>query len=260
MKRAWFNGSLLVGLSILLILTVSRPTNEDISTNVDVPWSCALAFLNHPKINASAFQKNCDFFVIQDRKDINQVLIKAASLHAPKKFNDLLPDIIKLSLKFKVDPLWVFSIIQVESSFNENAKSKKNAIGLMQILPPTGSFLLKKLYKIEVPADSVGTFLSDPLINLEMGIAYLRILLNYFDNDYLSATVAYNMGPTWLKKKLDSDGINAINSFATHKYFLKVKDIYQGVTYKLYEINKATSNKVVESKKFTFRQFLANIN
>ena len=49
-------------------------------------------------------------------------------------------DIInKNASKYKIDPLLVAAIIQVESKYLPKAQSPVGAIGLMQIMPVTGS-------------------------------------------------------------------------------------------------------------------------
>src|SRR6188472_2689233 len=43
----------------------------------------------------------------------------------------------KYSGDYKFDPLWVMSIIRVESHFAASAESNRGAVGLMQLLPST---------------------------------------------------------------------------------------------------------------------------
>ncbi|NMR96128.1 lytic transglycosylase domain-containing protein, partial [Vibrio parahaemolyticus] len=56
--------------------------------------------------------------------------------------------VYKYSTEFNLDPFLVLSIIKVESNFNENAISSKNARGLMQIGETTAKWAAEEL-KIE---------------------------------------------------------------------------------------------------------------
>src|SRR5947207_15390878 len=47
------------------------------------------------------------------------------------------PIINKYAGEYKCDPLWVMSIIKVESGFLPRAQSPRGAVGLMQLLPST---------------------------------------------------------------------------------------------------------------------------
>jgi len=81
-----------------------------------------------------------------------------------------------------VRPDLVKAVVQVESAFNPYAKSPKGAMGLMQLMPST--------------AQQFGVHNAfNPVENVRAGVAYLRQLLDrYQDNEEL-ALAAYNAGP-----------------------------------------------------------------
>jgi soluble lytic murein transglycosylase-like protein len=84
---------------------------------------------------------------------------------------------------FKVDPALVRAIIHAESAFNPLARSRKGAMGLMQLMPNTAS--------------DMGVFnLSDPKQNIRGGVKYLATLLESFKGNEMLATAAYNAGPS----------------------------------------------------------------
>jgi soluble lytic murein transglycosylase-like protein len=73
------------------------------------------------------------------------------------------------------------ALIAVESSFDANAVSPKNAQGLMQLIPATAvRFGVKNAYH--------------PLENLKGGLAYLQWLMAYFKGDVALVLAAYNAG------------------------------------------------------------------
>ncbi|MEE9234494.1 MAG: lytic transglycosylase domain-containing protein [Candidatus Acidoferrales bacterium] len=80
-----------------------------------------------------------------------------------------------------VDPLLIHAIIQVESAWNPRARSRKGALGLMQLMPATGArFGVRDFF--------------DPKQNVTGGVRYLRFLLDRFDNDPELALAGYNAG------------------------------------------------------------------
>ncbi len=85
------------------------------------------------------------------------------------------------SEKYGVDPDLVKSVIKVESNFNPNAISSKNAMGIMQLVPETA-----KDYKVNDPFD--------PEDNIDGGVRVLRDLMDYFNNNLKLALAAYNAG------------------------------------------------------------------
>jgi soluble lytic murein transglycosylase-like protein len=81
-----------------------------------------------------------------------------------------------------VSPELVRAVIQVESAFNPRAVSSKGAMGLMQLMPATAREL-----GVDDPFH--------PEDNIRGGVAYLRQLLDRYDNDVELALAAYNAGP-----------------------------------------------------------------
>ncbi len=82
----------------------------------------------------------------------------------------------------QLDPDFVASVISVESGFNPRAVSKKNARGLMQLVPGTSARLeVKDVF--------------DPRQNLDGGARYLRELLDRYGQNTALALAAYNAGP-----------------------------------------------------------------
>ena len=89
--------------------------------------------------------------------------------------------IVKISAnKHNVDEKLVLAIMKTESSFKSNAISNKGAIGLMQIMKPTGDWL------------NVND-LTDYRQNIDGGVRYLKFHLNLFKDTKL-AVAAYNAG------------------------------------------------------------------
>jgi hypothetical protein len=81
-----------------------------------------------------------------------------------------------------LDPALVASVIAVESRFDPRAVSRKNAQGLMQLLPVTAARL-----GVRDPFN--------PQENVAAGTRYLAELLERFSGDLRLALAAYNAGP-----------------------------------------------------------------
>ncbi|GAC1438342.1 MAG: hypothetical protein NVSMB68_10080 [Thermoanaerobaculia bacterium] len=96
------------------------------------------------------------------------------------------PLIEKYAKQFRVDATLVRAVIQVESDFNPMCVSRKNARGLMQLMPET-----VKHYGV--------TSVHDPEQNIRAGILHLREFLEMF-GDLPRALAAYNAGPNAVLK------------------------------------------------------------
>jgi soluble lytic murein transglycosylase-like protein len=99
-----------------------------------------------------------------------------AALVNPGVFN---PIIERASAEHGVDARLVRAVIQVESGYRPRARSRKGAMGLMQLMPETA-----RLYSVADP--------NDPATNIDAGTRHLRTLLDRFDLAH--ALAAYNAG------------------------------------------------------------------
>jgi len=84
--------------------------------------------------------------------------------------------------KHGVDEELISSVITAESAFNPRAISRKQARGLMQLMPATASQL--------AVSDAF-----DPVQNVDAGARYLKLLLEKYGQDLTLALAAYNAGP-----------------------------------------------------------------
>ena len=91
----------------------------------------------------------------------------------------------------------VLAVILVESSGNAFAVSKAGAIGLMQLRPATAEAVAAE---IGLPWTGPA-LLFDPLANVQLGVAYLRQLIERY-GDVETALAAYNWGPTHIASRL----------------------------------------------------------
>jgi soluble lytic murein transglycosylase-like protein len=117
--------------------------------------------------------------------------------------------IFNLGRKYKINPALILAVIRVESSFNNFSYSDMGAVGLMQIKPITGLYLIKK-YSIKSKKFNYNThyieylpvnYLYNPSLNIRIGARYLLSLLYEF-KDLKLALFAYNVGPTFVYRTL----------------------------------------------------------
>ena len=87
----------------------------------------------------------------------------------------------RLAPRYTLDPALVLALIEIESNFDPNAHSAKDAQGLMQLIPTTAARFSVQNIK-------------HPLQNLKGGMAYLRWLLDRFEGNLRLALAGYNAG------------------------------------------------------------------
>lgn len=83
--------------------------------------------------------------------------------------------------RYRLSPALLHAVIRAESAYNHRAVSHAGAQGLMQLMPATAA-----RYGVK---DSF-----DPADNIRGGSAYLRFLLDLFDQDVKLAVAGYNAG------------------------------------------------------------------
>jgi soluble lytic murein transglycosylase-like protein len=101
-----------------------------------------------------------------------------------RRFDDV---IVQHARNQGIRPDLVRAVIQVESAFDPHAVSPKGAQGLMQLMPDTAREL-----GVRNPFN--------PDDNIRGGTAYLRQLLDRYDNNEVLALAAYNAGPNAVDK------------------------------------------------------------
>lgn len=113
------------------------------------------------------------------------------------------------SAQYKVDADLIASVIAVESNFEPKAISRRDARGLMQLLPETAARLgVRDIF--------------DPRENIDAGTRYLGDLLRRYDNNLVLALAAYNAGPETVAK------FGSVPPYAeTISYVRRVKRAYE---------------------------------
>ncbi|MCZ6528071.1 MAG: transglycosylase SLT domain-containing protein [Candidatus Dadabacteria bacterium] len=115
-------------------------------------------------------------------------LPQANRLSFPKGYKEIVGPYAK---KYGVDELLVYSIIREESRFQKDVVSPADAVGLMQLIPPTARSVARQ---IGINGFSTA-MLTIPRINIEMGIFYFKQVLDKFNGDVELALASYNAGP-----------------------------------------------------------------
>jgi soluble lytic murein transglycosylase len=111
--------------------------------------------------------------------------------------------------RYSIDADLVRAVIKAESDFEPNARSRKGAMGLMQLMPDTA-----RLYNV------LNAF--DPVDNVEGGVRHLRMLLERYQGDLRLSLAAYNAGSGAVEK------YGGIPPFAeTREYVRRVLRFYE---------------------------------
>ncbi len=129
-----------------------------------------------------------------------------------------------MSEKYEISENVIFAIIKTESNFAPNAKSRKNALGIMQIKSETFEFVCNN-FELGYSANDI--FDADK--NIQVGVCYLSYLIDKFK--VLDVAIcAYNAGEgnvsKWLlDKRYSIDQINLIEIpfKETREYLSKIK-------------------------------------
>ena len=119
-----------------------------------------------------------------------------------REMRSLSRTIVTEARRHRLDPRLVLAVVHVESRYDTYAVSDKQAMGLMQMLPSTGEWLAAQVGVVWQGPQT----LFDPISNVRLGVAYLRMLLDRYDGNLSAALVAYNWGPAHVDGRL-RDGV-----------------------------------------------------
>lgn len=168
------------------------------------------------------------------KEELKELIMASAPPRFAYRMKEILGPTLELAAYYHVDPFWVLAVMWTESSFDHSSVSSVGAIGFMQIMPATGRFLAKRM-RMEGASPLVGPFkghrriyrhlYKDPLVNIEMGIYYLKFLKEFFKGNVDLATIAYNSGPYAVKWRLRRGRSPKVND-----YLEKVQSAYQELT------------------------------
>jgi len=138
--------------------------------------------------------------------------------------------IVEHSQKYNLDPKLVATVIKAESNFYVFAKSKKGALGLMQITPATGEWISKKLGYEKFDEE----MLYNPETNIKFGCWYIDYLSKHYNYNLKYVFSAYNGGEgnvdKWIENgTIDGDisNVEDIPYPETKKYVQKIRTNYK---------------------------------
>jgi soluble lytic murein transglycosylase-like protein len=184
-------------LTVLLLLGFAGTAQAQIYTWTDANGHLVLS--DH-KQDQTPIQKT---FAVHEAENIRATRYGAAE--RSRSYDDL---ILEHARQQSIRPDLVRAVMQVESAFNPYARSPKGALGLMQLMPAT-----IKQYGVQNPFN--------PAENVRAGVAYLRALLDRYDNNEELALAAYNAGP----KAVDNHGQNVPPYRETKDYVAHVNNL-----------------------------------
>lgn len=98
-----------------------------------------------------------------------------------------------------LEPFLLAAVIKTESNFQSMVRSRKGALGLMQIMPETGHWVAQETGEPPLLPDD----LLDPETNIRLGARYLAYLHGEFGGNSVLALAAYNAGKGNVTRWLD---------------------------------------------------------
>jgi soluble lytic murein transglycosylase-like protein len=167
---------------------------------VNVVWIGVAGYLGHAIVKEKEMIKTvtvlstqCEEYKI--KQEILTILkVKGISLGQGLDIADM---VIEQTNNLNLPVSLVLAVMKKESEFYPNAKSNKNAMGIMQIMPTMWSDYVKKL-KLDVSLQAA----FDPLVNIKVGTRILKDLYDTYklksktESEVWKLTLsAYNAGP-----------------------------------------------------------------
>lgn len=130
--------------------------------------------------------------------------------------------ILKYAQQEDINPLLTISVMRKESTFDPEIDSVVGAVGLMQIVPPTASWVAQQLDMNEYS-------LTDPEDNIRIGTWYLAHNHHRYDDSSLYAVASYNAGTGNVSSWLNRYDTQDPDWFVEQIPFPETKDYVEGV-------------------------------
>lgn len=165
---------------------------------------------------------------------IAALLADRLDLFPRSKTPELARHLVALCDEYRFDPAFVLALIQVESRFRVKVVSPAGAVGLMQVMPATAAVVARELglrtFRLKkVDRSRFERMLTDPFLNLEVGIAYLAWLRDrYRDLSPYYLVAAYNIGPARLEELLSRKEFRPVN---TRRYYEAIRKGIPGMRF-----------------------------
>jgi len=117
----------------------------------------------------------------------------------------------------KLSPALVIGLMRQESRFEAQIRSRSGAIGLMQIMPDTGSWIASKKgvsnYNLDSPED-----------NINFGTWYLDYTHSRYGNNSMLAVASYNAGPGAVGRWVEAKGVGDPDEFVNNIPYDETRD------------------------------------
>jgi soluble lytic murein transglycosylase len=133
-------------------------------------------------------------------------------------------DLKRFSSANGLDPFLVASLIRQESEFSPSALSRKNAVGLMQLLPQVGKLVAKQVKMRHFSATQLFT----PAVNLQLGTRYFRNTVDKF-GAFEYALAAYNAGDNRVQDWLGMGKYRDPQEFVESIPFTETREYVQAI-------------------------------
>ncbi len=128
----------------------------------------------------------------------------------------------------------LLSLIKVESGFREKVVSPKGAVGLMQVMPETAEWIVKKEKIFKDREYDLYNYKD----NIKIGTTYFKYLDKKYNGDLVNILAAYNAGTNRVKTgrwKKFRETTRYVNKIRVYRYMYKIR---------LYIYNKSNSNRI----------------
>ena len=188
---------------------------------IGISFYSGTVYNSEPSVESEPEQIKYDMigYYLEEDRDFAQEAREIQSQYrtnmSTSKIKHLLIYMDGMAKEYDVNYNLIKAVIQTESSWNVKARSRVNALGLMQVMKACA-----KDYK------TPHSEMYDPYVNITVGTMYLSKLLKQFP-DVETALVAYNEGPRHAKKYKDEYIYNSryVIKVTTHLMNLETVDV-----------------------------------